>query len=87
MVFCSSSDKRVPIEYFNQFYSFILFHRPEQISVFIHPLTKMEIMDHTVRACIIGDQSWLSKLDLGALQDELAEIPVQYPELKLGYSA
>ena len=44
-------------------------------------------MDHTVRACIIGDQSWLSKLDLGALQDELAEIPVQYPELKLGYSA
>ncbi|OLL25937.1 DOPA 4,5-dioxygenase [Neolecta irregularis DAH-3] len=53
------------------------------LSVLIHPLTRYEILDHTVRA------SWLGPsiaLDPSELRQDIGQTPLQYPELKMGYS-
>ena len=73
----------VPQESFAAFYSFILQHRGN-LTVFIHPLTRNELLDHTDRATFIGKPY---ELHLARLSVELDHLPLQYPELGLGYSA
>jgi DOPA 4,5-dioxygenase len=71
-----------PRERFSRTYSFLATHRGE-LSVLIHPLTRREVLDHSERA------AWLGKpfpLDLSALRELLPSVPLQYPELGLGYS-
>ena len=73
----------VPIEYYTIFLSFILLNR-NNLSVLIHPLTREELLDHTDRAV------WLGKkydLKLERLEEILDKLPIQYPELELGYSS
>lgn len=72
-----------PWEYFAKAYNWFLLKRGD-LSVLVHPLTKFEILDHTERAVWMG-KSYSLKLD--ALTWEYDEIPLQYPELGLGYSA
>ncbi|CAG8643555.1 16309_t:CDS:2 [Funneliformis mosseae] len=71
-----------PKEHFSRVYSWFLLHRGIH-SVLIHPLTKKEVLDHTDRAVWMGDSF---PLDLSILHD-LDQVPLQYPELGLGYSA
>jgi len=73
----------VPKEYLADALSFFTLHR-NGLSIFIHPLTRHEIEDHTGRSSWLGT-SW--KLDLpNILYDNLEKIPLQYPELGLGHS-
>lgn len=73
----------VPVEYFTDLYKYFL-HERNGMSVLIHPLTKLEMKDHTTDAVWMGEPL---PLDLSVLKEELPEIPLQFPELKLGYSA
>ncbi len=73
----------VPIESFALVYSYFVLHRPEDLTVMIHPLTTEETKGHTSRAVFLGKEV---PLKLHALQHELPEVPKQYPELGLGYS-
>lgn len=53
------------------------------LSVLIHPLTTLQRRDHEFR------NGWLGKpwpIYLGGLPIESAEVPLQYPELRLGWS-
>ena len=84
---CPSCEIWVPIEHFMAFYSFLLLCRPPVISVFIHPLTVFEVLDHTERAMILGNQDYKGKLKLEALTEKLPAVPLQYPDLLLGYSS
>ncbi|TPX68203.1 hypothetical protein SpCBS45565_g03289 [Spizellomyces sp. 'palustris'] len=74
----------VPFEYFARFYSWVSLHRTPDVSILIHPLTKEEIKDHTFRATFMGPSM---PLNLNALSEKLDHVPLQYPELGLGYSA
>lgn len=49
----------------------------------IHPLTRLEIRDHTERAAWMGGPL---PLNLAVLSHDLGTAPAQYPELGLGYS-
>jgi len=72
-----------PKEYFCRVYSWFILHRGIH-SVLIHPLTKQERLDHSDRAV------WMGKpfpLDLTKIPENLDHVPLQYPELGLGYSA
>nr|CAG8594726.1 4308_t:CDS:2 [Entrophospora candida] len=72
-----------PKEHFSRVYSWFLLHR-NGLSVMIHPLTINEVKDHTENV------TWMGKsipLDITQLSDKLPEVPAQYPELKMGYSA
>ncbi|RIA98352.1 DOPA-like domain-containing protein [Glomus cerebriforme] len=72
-----------PKEHFSRVYSWFSLHHGVH-SVLIHPLTNNEVLDHSDRA------AWLGKpvpLDLSKLSKNLGHIPLQYPELGLGYSA
>jgi DOPA 4,5-dioxygenase len=73
----------VPQEYFAKVYSWFLLHRPSNISVLLHPLTRHELLDHTERAVFLGSSI---PLKLDALSSQLDKVPAQYPELGLGYS-
>lgn len=73
-----------PKEYFSRTYSWMLLNRgPHQ--VLIHPLTRLEVKDHSERAAWMGSDP--VPLDLSALSPLLDRVPLQYPELGLGYSA
>lgn len=54
------------------------------LSVLIHPLTINEVLDHTERAVWMGNPL---PLNIDSLQHTLDRVPLQYPHLKLGYSA
>ncbi|GBC02338.1 hypothetical protein RclHR1_04580006 [Rhizophagus clarus] len=72
-----------PKEHFSRVYSWFALHHGVH-SVLIHPLTREERLDHSDRA------AWMGKpvpLDLSKISAHLDEIPLQYPELGLGYSA
>ncbi|KAI8805015.1 DOPA-like domain-containing protein [Cladochytrium replicatum] len=73
----------VPKEYFSKTYSWFLIHRPADVSVLIHPLTRLQRTDHDERAVWLGTPM---PLDLDALPTD-GDLPFQYPELGLGYSA
>lgn len=72
-----------PKEHFSRTYSWFLLHRGNH-SVLIHPLTKEEIKDYTERAVWLGPPMPLNLAVLSAKRDR---VPLQNPELKLGYSA
>lgn len=59
-----------------------MLHRGEH-SILIHPLTKKQGLDHSDRAAWIGKPV---PLDLTKFDWELDKLPIQYPELGLGYS-
>jgi len=71
-----------PREKFSRTYSFFARNRGE-LSVLVHPLTRREVLDHTVRAAWLGPPF---PLDLANLRELLPQVPAQYPELGLGYS-
>jgi len=72
-----------PKEHFSRVYSWFLLNRGPH-SVLVHPLTREEIKDHTERVAWMGAPV---PLDLSALDPLLDELPKQYPEMALGYSA
>lgn len=78
----------VPKESFVRVLSFFTLHRGN-LSIFLHPLTKDQRLDHSsARAMWLGP-SWpidAEELPLDPT-DEDADPPFQYPELGLGYSA
>ncbi|KAJ3194858.1 hypothetical protein HK101_001749 [Irineochytrium annulatum] len=73
-----------PKEHFSRCYQWLIVNRPEEVSIFIHPLSRQEILDHSYRAAFVGPSA---PLFLDALSDDLDTPPLQYPELGLGYSA
>ncbi|KAF9896468.1 hypothetical protein BX616_007398 [Lobosporangium transversale] len=75
-VWCARED-------FARCYSWFVLNRGAH-SILIHPLTKQEIEDHSSRAAWLGTPV---PLDLSRLTPFLEEVPSQYPELGLGYSA
>ncbi|KAG1799353.1 DOPA-like domain-containing protein [Suillus plorans] len=64
-------------------FSFLCMNRGN-LSILIHPLTREARKDHELRNAWIGPPF---PLDLSALPVKTEELPVQYPSLKLGYSA
>ncbi|KAI8825607.1 DOPA-like domain-containing protein [Fimicolochytrium jonesii] len=73
----------VPRESFHAVYDWFLRNR-HGLSILVHPLTRFEVRDHTEAAVWMGAAV---PLDLAGLTEELEEVPRQYPELGLGYSA
>lgn len=71
-----------PRERFSRVYSYFAMNRGE-LSVLIHPLTREEVKDHTERAVWLGPSY---PLDLTQLREITDSLPLQYPELGLGYS-
>ncbi|ORX63660.1 hypothetical protein K493DRAFT_322095 [Basidiobolus meristosporus CBS 931.73] len=80
---CGSFEVWCPREYLSQVLSFFILNR-RGLSILIHPLSRHEVLDHTERSMWLGTPY---PLDITALQEELDEVPFQYPELGLGYSA
>ncbi|KAH6566348.1 hypothetical protein BASA50_001501 [Batrachochytrium salamandrivorans] len=76
----------VPAEHFARAYSWFTLNRPAELTILLHPLTRLERKDHSYRAVFLGGPPAIPiKLDF---LSELAEkLPLQYPELGLGYSA
>jgi len=72
----------VPIESFAEIFGFFTLNRND-LSVLVHPLTRHEVRDHNERAVWMGEKV---PLDLSKLKEEREDIPLQYPELGLGYS-
>lgn len=73
----------VPKEHFARAYQWIVLNRGT-LSVMIHPLTRLEIKDHTERAVWLGPSF---PLDMSWLTEEFPAPEIQFPELKMGYSA
>jgi DOPA 4,5-dioxygenase len=73
----------VPKEYFGIVTSWFMRNRGS-LQVLLHPLSRHEIEDHTARAMWLGPSL---RLDLTVLTADIGYPPLQYPELKLGYSA
>lgn len=72
----------VPREGFESAFCFFMANRGG-LSVLVHPLTVLEIRDHR-------EGVWMGErlpLDYDALKERLPNIPVQYPEMAMGYSA
>ncbi|CAO3594187.1 unnamed protein product [Absidia cylindrospora] len=71
-----------PTEYFARAFSFFTLNRGE-LSILIHPLTTLPLVDHSSRATWIGPSF---PLVYSALSGEEDGPLGQYPKLKLGYS-
>uniref|UniRef100_A0A6B2LMK8 DOPA 4,5-dioxygenase n=1 Tax=Arcella intermedia TaxID=1963864 RepID=A0A6B2LMK8_9EUKA len=80
---CGSFETWVPYEHFSSALSFFTLHRGS-LSILFHPLTVHELEDHTSRSMWLGPSY---RLNLDVLSPLLPSIPLQYPELGLGYSA
>jgi DOPA 4,5-dioxygenase len=72
-----------PIEYYARAYGWFLKSRGN-LSVLIHPLTRHVREDHSSRAAWMGQSV---PLDISSLAEFVQDIPLQYPEMGLGYSA
>ncbi|KAF7777649.1 hypothetical protein Agabi119p4_3721 [Agaricus bisporus var. burnettii] len=72
-----------PAETFSAVFSYMCLNRGN-LSVLIHPLTREERRDHENRNTWLG-QSYA--LDLSTLPVYTEDLPLQYPALRLGYSA
>ncbi|KAF8954968.1 DOPA-like domain-containing protein [Flammula alnicola] len=72
-----------PSETFASVFSYLCMHRGD-LSILVHPLTREQRKDHEIRNAWIGPSF---PLDLSTLPLRSDEIPLQYPSLKLGYSA
>ncbi|TFK65713.1 hypothetical protein BDN72DRAFT_800868 [Pluteus cervinus] len=73
----------VPSETFVHVYSYLCQNRGE-LSILIHPLTRDQRKDHSIRASWIGSPF---PLDLSTLPIRSTNVPSQYQSLKLGYSS
>ncbi|KAH8832464.1 DOPA-like domain-containing protein [Flagelloscypha sp. PMI_526] len=73
----------VPSETFASVFSYLALNRGE-LSILVHPLTRDQRADHEVRNAWLGPSF---PLNLSTLPLRSDEIPLQYPALKLGYSA
>ncbi|KDO29524.1 hypothetical protein SPRG_05481 [Saprolegnia parasitica CBS 223.65] len=71
-----------PVEHFAEVYSWFVANR-NGLSVFMHPLTREEVRDHTERAAWMGTPL---VLDVSTLETQLAEPASQYPFFQLGYA-
>ncbi|KAJ3287859.1 hypothetical protein HDU79_005360 [Rhizoclosmatium sp. JEL0117] len=80
----SSCEVWVPIESFGRFYGWVSQVRPADVTLMIHPLSKMQVLDHTERIAFMGAAAPLYIEALG--EAVLSEAPAQYPELGVGYS-
>ena len=80
---CGSFETWVPKEYFAEVVSFFMQRRGE-LTILVHPLPRYEVEDHFARNMWIGTPM---RLDMTGLESDTKETPLQYPELKLGYSA
>ena len=80
---CGSYEVWVPKEYFADAMSLFMERRGE-LSILLHPLTRHEVEDHWSRNMWLGPPF---RLDLTVLSEDIGHVPLQYPELKLGYSA
>uniref|UniRef100_A0A915L0C0 DOPA 4,5-dioxygenase n=1 Tax=Romanomermis culicivorax TaxID=13658 RepID=A0A915L0C0_ROMCU len=72
-----------PVEYFAKAYSFMVLNRG-WLSILVHPLTNMEVDDHSQRAGWLGPPV---NLDMSRLCAKLKTVPSQYHNMCLGYSA
>eukprot|EP01120_Amphizonella_sp_Union-15-10_P017005 TRINITY_DN929_c0_g1_i1.p1 TRINITY_DN929_c0_g1~~TRINITY_DN929_c0_g1_i1.p1 ORF type:complete len:170 (+),score=12.90 TRINITY_DN929_c0_g1_i1:70-579(+) len=81
---CGSFEVWVPFEHYAAALSWFTLNRGE-LTILIHPLTRHEYDDHSCRALWLGPKY---RLNLSVFQPRvLPAIPLQYPELRLGYSA
>ncbi|KAH7890094.1 DOPA-like domain-containing protein [Phlebopus sp. FC_14] len=74
----------VPSTSFSSVFSYLCQNRGN-LSILVHPLTREQVSFHHEIRC-----AWLGPsfpLDLSTLPIKSEEIPLQYPSLKLGYSA
>ncbi|KAF0686366.1 Aste57867_21810 [Aphanomyces stellatus] len=74
----------VPIESFVDAYEWFVANR-QGLTIFIHPLTQYELIDHTERAVFVGKSAKLNVDDWSSDPDP--SITSEYPQFKLGYSA
>lgn len=74
----------VPEEYFANVFQWYVQNRGD-LAVLIHPLTRKELMDHTVRGTWMGFKVPLDVQD-AYITDTLPNVAIQHPELCLGYS-
>lgn len=72
----------VPVEYFDKLYEWFLQKR-SPLTIFIHPLTKHELVDHTDRVVFMG-KSYILNTD--TLRELIPDFKSQYEYLKLGYA-
>lgn len=72
----------VPVEYFAKLFEWFLQKR-NQLTIFVHPLTKHELTDHTERTVFMG-RSYT--LDTSVLRELIPDFTSQYEYLKLGYA-
>lgn len=73
----------VPAEHVSAMLSFTILNRGE-LSIYVHPLTRYELLDHTTRAFFLGPSY---PVETFMLEEDMGSPPLQYPELQLGYSA
>ncbi|KAI9570778.1 DOPA-like domain-containing protein [Boletus coccyginus] len=73
----------VPSTSFAPVFSYLCQHRGD-LSILLHPLTREERKDHQMRSAWLGPSY---PLDLSRLPVLADHVPLQYPSLKLGYSA
>lgn len=73
----------VPVEYFAKLYEWFVRNR-SGLTIFIHPLTKHEVVDHTDRAVFMGKSY---SLNIDSLSEEIPHFQSQYIHLGLGYAA
>ncbi|KAJ6649058.1 DOPA 4,5-dioxygenase [Pseudolycoriella hygida] len=65
----------VPVEYFSKAYEWFLQNRGP-LSIFIHPLTKQELVDHTKRIVFMGSSY---TLNTASLRELIPNFTSQYP--------
>lgn len=73
----------VPQESLPAVMSFMMLNRGP-LTVLLHPLTRYELEDHTLRALWLGTRV---PLNFNALHEDLGSPPLQHPQFKLGYSS
>ncbi|KAF8061738.1 DOPA-like domain-containing protein [Lyophyllum atratum] len=73
----------VPSETFSSVFSYLCMNRGD-LSILVHPLTRHQRADHSIRNAWIGPSF---PLDLDTLPLRSEDLPLQYPSLKLGYSS
>lgn len=72
----------VAVEHFSKLYEWFLQKR-SPLSIFIHPLTKNEFVDHTDRVVFMGKSY---DLNTDILRKVIPDFKSQYEYLKLGYA-
>ncbi len=72
----------VPVEYFAKLYEWFIQTRGP-LTIFVHPLTRLELVDHTDRIVFMGKPY---TLNTGSLRKEIHNFKSQNEYLKMGYA-